>query len=157
MTSRAEETASHCLRAVLAPLSPGAPIEDSEDFSTFETALSRVIPSALAEVYDYWRYEGLDGFRFAVARKVGPEEAEFVGLCLLVSDQTWIPLHVHLRITHGSDHIDWLECKVGEFGNGEERMVGTSYGSTRETKALYSVVNRLESISWVYRITRGSP
>jgi hypothetical protein len=36
-------------------------------------------------------------------------------------------------------------------------MVRTPYGSSRETKLLYAVVNRLESIKWAYTITRGSP
>ncbi len=157
MASKAEEIASHCLRNVLKPLSAGALIEDSDDFNTFQTALTRVIPSALAEAYDHWRYEGLDGFRFAVARKVGPDEAEFVGLCLLVGNQTWIPLYVRVRIAPESDHIVSLDCKVGESGNGWTPMVGTPYGATRETKLLYSVVNRLESIPWAYRITRASP
>src|SRR5687767_6348445 len=41
----------------------------------------RTVDLTVGEAYDYWRYEGLDGFRFAVARKLGLEEAEFVGLC----------------------------------------------------------------------------
>ena len=157
MSSKAEEIASRCLRTLLEPLSSGASIEDSESFIEFQTALTRVIPSALAETHDYWQYEGLDAFRFAVARKLGPEEAEFVGLCLLVGSQAWIPLHFRLHIEPKNDCIDWLECKAGELGSDNERMAGAPYGSTSETKLLYSVVNRLESIPWAYKTTRGSP
>ena len=157
MASKAEEIASRCLRAVLAPLSPGSEIEDSDTFSTFQSALARVIPSTLEEAYSWWRYESLDAFRFVVARKLGPEEAEFVGLCLLITDQTWTPLHLRLRIAPQSDNIEWLECKLGESGTGNGGMLRTPYGSTSDTKLLYSVVDRLESISWAYTITRGSP
>jgi hypothetical protein len=157
MNSKAEEIASRCLRTVLKPLSPGASIEDSGEFSEFQTALERVIPAALAEAYDYWRYQGLDGFRFALARKLGLEEAEFVGLCLLVDNQNWIPLYVRIRLAQKKDQIEWLECKVGESRNDDEGVAGTPYGSSRETKLLYSVVNRLESIPWAYKITQGSP
>jgi hypothetical protein len=157
MNSKAEEIVSRYLRTVLDSLSLDASIEDSDEFSRFQEALEHVIPSALAEVYDYWRYEGLDGFRFAVARKLGPDEAEFVGLCLLVGNQAWIPLQFRLRIAPEGDYIEWLECKVGELGNGDGHLAGTPYGSTRETKSLYSVVNRLESIPWAYQVTRGSP
>jgi len=157
MTSTAEEIASRYLRAVLAALSPGATIGDSDDFNSFQSALERVIPSMLEEEYSWWRHESLDAFRFAVSRMVGPDEAEFIGLCLLISDQTWIPLHLRLRIAPQSDNIEWLECGLGESGADNGGMVRTPYGSLRRTKVLYSVVNRLDSIQWVYTITRGSP
>jgi hypothetical protein len=157
VNSKAEEIVSRSLRTLLRPLPVGASIEDSDEFITFQTALTRVIPSTLGETYDCWRHEGLDWFRFAVAHKLGPEEAEFVGLCLLVGNQAWIPLHLRLRIASENNCIDWLECKVGELGNDGERVTGTPFGSTRETKLLYSVVNRLGSIPWTYQITRGSP
>jgi len=157
MTSKPEEIASRCLRAILAPISAGAAIEDSDDFSIFQSAMEHVIPSILEEEYPWWRYESLDGFLFAVARKVGPEEALFIGLCLLISDQTWTPLHLRLRIAPQSDNIEWLVCRLGESGTGNGGMVRTPYGSSRQTtKLLNSVVDRLESIAWAYAITRGS-
>jgi hypothetical protein len=154
MTSRAEEIASRCLRTILAPLAPGAAIEDSNDFRTFQDALVRVIPSMLAETYSYWRYQGLDGFLFDVARKLSSEEAEFVGLCLLVDSHTWVQLQLRLRIASQSERFDRLDCRVGELENHDRAMPGTPYGSTRETKALYSVEKRLASIQWAYVITR---
>ena len=155
-SSRAEEIASRCLRAVLTPLSPGSSIEDSDEFRTFQSAMEYVIPSALQEKYPWWRYESLDAFRFAVARKLGPEEAELIGLCLLISDQTWTPLHLRLRVSALSDSIEWLDCRLGEPGEGNGGMVRTPYKSTGETKLLSSVAQRLGSISWTYTITRGS-
>jgi len=157
MTSRAEEVASRCLRAVLASISVGSAIEESDEFRTFQSALERVIPSTLEVEYPWWQHESLDAFRFAVARKLGSEEAEFVGLCLLISDQTWTPLHVRLRIAPQNDKIAWLYCRLGESGTGNGGMLRTPYGSSRETKLLYSVVNRLEFIPWVYTVTHGSP
>ena len=148
MSPKAEEILNRCLRTVLTPLSTGDSIEESDGFSPFQVALTRVVPNTLAEVYDYWRYEGLDGFRFAVARKLGPEEAEFVGLCLLVGSQAWIPLHFRLRIAPESDHIDWLDCKVGDLGNGGAFGWNTVWFNSRnevtllggESTGVYSVV-----------------
>lgn len=108
MTSRAEEIASRCLRAILANISTGSTIEYSDDFRWFQSALERVIPSILEDEYEWWRWENLDGFSFAVARKTGPEEAEFIGLCILMSDQTWTPIHLRLRVALQSDNIEWL-------------------------------------------------
>ena len=118
MTSTAEEIASRSLRTVLAPISAGSTIADSDEFNTFQSALERVIPSALEVEYPWWRRESLDAFRFAVARKFGPEEAEFIGLCLLISDQTWAAMHLRLRVAAQSDKIEWLECRLGESGTG---------------------------------------
>ena len=129
-------------------------LRDSEDFSAFQVALERVVPSMFAKAHPYWRYEGLDAFRFAVARKLGPEEAEFIGMCLLVGSQTWTPFHLRLHISPQSDSIDSVECRLGESGSSNGGMVGTPHGSTRETKLLYSVAERLASIPWAYTFTR---
>jgi len=156
MTPEAEKIASRSLRAVLASLSPGSLIEDSDDFDIFQSALERVIPATLEAAYPWWRHESLDGFRFAVARKLRPEAAEFIGLCLLITDQTWTPLHLRVRIALQSDNIEWLDCKLGESGSGSGGLMRTPYGSSRENKLLYSVADRLESIPWAYTIAVGS-
>jgi hypothetical protein len=156
MTSRAEEIASRCLRAILANISTGSTIEYSDDFRWFQSALERVIPSILEDEYEWWRWENLDGFSFAVARKTGPEEAEFIGLCILMSDQTWTPIHLRLRVASQSDNIEWLVCRLGESGTGNGGMLRTPDGTANETKLSYSIVNRLESIPWAYRVTRGA-
>jgi len=106
MTSKAEKIASRCLRAILAPISVGADTEDSDDFSDFQSAMEYVIQSILEKEYPWWRWESLDAFSFAVARKTGAEEAEFIGLCLLITDQTWTPFHLRLRVASQGDTIE---------------------------------------------------
>ena len=155
--SRAEEVASQCLRSVLAPLPDGASIEGSSDFQWFQSALERVIPALLAERFPFWHYESLDAFRFAVARKLRSDEAEFIGLCLLITEQAWTPLHLRLGISPHSDKIKWMECKLGESGNDNLGLLTTAYGSVREDKLLDSIMKRLGSIDWAYTVTRGSP
>ena len=155
--SRAERIACQSLRAALAPLAAGSFIEPSENRRSFESAMEYVIPARLKHEYSWWRYESFDGFLFTVARKVGPQEAEFVGLCLLISDQSWTPLHLRLRVSPGDDAIEWLECKVGEVGEGNGGMVRTPYDSTRESKVLHSVAQRLDSILWAYTLSVQAP
>ena len=155
MKPNAEGIASRSLRKVLKPLSAGASIEESGEFSEFQSALERVLQTLLAKEYDTWRSEGVDGFRFGVARKLGPEEAEFAGLLLLVGNQSWIPMHLRIRLAQEQDEFEWLECNVGEDRDDDEPLAGTLYGSNREAKSLHSVLNRLESIPWAFQITRG--
>ena len=149
--------ACQSLRAALAPLAVGSFIEPSEDRRSFESALEFLIPARLQDEYRWWRYESFDGFLFTVARKVGPHEAEFVGLCLLISDQSWTPLHLRLRVSPDDDALDSMECKVGEVGEGNGGMVRTPYGSTRESKVLHSVAQRLDSIPWAYTLSVQAP
>ena len=98
MTSKAEKIVSQELRAILAPVATGAPIEHSERLVKLQGALEFFLPEQLG-----WRHESFDAFRFAIARKAAPEEAEFVGLALLISDQAWTPIHLWLRFSPDSD------------------------------------------------------
>jgi hypothetical protein len=153
---RAEEIACSRLRAILDPLALGASIDDSEAFQDFQSALELVLPVALAESYAWWRNESLDAFRFSIARKLGPGEAEFVGLCLLISDQSWTPIHLRLRVSSRSDTFESLALDVGERGSGPGGMARTPYGSSQEAKLLHSVAPRLDSIDWAYSTERGA-
>jgi hypothetical protein len=150
MTSKAETIASQCLRPVLAPLPTGASVQHSERFLEFQSALEFFLPAELG-----WRYEAFDAFRFAVSRKVGPDEAEFVGLALLISDQAWTPIHLWIRLSPDSDQIDVFECRVGEPGEGASGIVRIPYGSRVVDRFLAQLPNRIESIQWVHRTARN--
>ena len=66
-------------------LAGGYTIEQSSDFLELQLALERFLPAVLRDDYPaQWRHEAFDGFRWAVARKIGPEEVELVGLGLLI-------------------------------------------------------------------------
>ena len=156
MTStNAEVTVVSRLRALLVPLAIGSTIEESDTFREFQSALELLLPAELAVSYPWWRGESLDAFRFSVARKVASTEAEFVGLCLLIS-QCWTPLHLRLRVSSQNDTIERLDLKLGEAGSGVGGMSTTPYGSSRETKLLYGLATRLEAIEWVYAVRRGA-
>lgn len=154
--TKAEYAASVSLRTLLGPLLSGSTIEDSDTLGEFKSALEIFLPSELAKSYAWWRGESLDAFRFSVARKVGPDEAEFVGLGLLISDQSWTPLHLRLRVASQDERIDWLELKLGESGSGSGGIVRTPDGAKHEAKVLHRLATRLESIDWAYAIQRGT-
>lgn len=150
MVDRTEAVASQCLRASLAPLSAGASIEKSEEFLAFQSALERFLPAELG-----WEGESFDAFRFVRAQKVAPDEAEFIGLALLISDQSWIPIHLRLRISPDSDQIAFLDCRVGEPGDGALGLETIPYRSGSVNKVLHRLPEQIESMLWVYRATRG--
>lgn len=150
MTSKPEEIVSQELRAILATVTTGAPIEHSERLVKLQGALEFFLPEQLG-----WRDESFDAFRFAVARKVAPEEAEFLGLALLISDQAWTPIHLRLRLSPDSDQITSLDCRVGEPAEGEARLVRIPYESDLADKVLDHLADRVGAIEWVYRAARG--
>lgn len=154
--TRAETAVSSWLKAVLNSLPQGTAIEDSEALRELESALEFFLSAELAKSYPAWRYESLDAFRFSVARKVAADEAEFIGLCLLISDQCWTPLHLRLRAASRNDTIDSLDLKLGEAGPGPGGMTRTPYGSSKEATLLHGLAARVESVEWAYAIRRGA-
>jgi hypothetical protein len=149
-TQRINALAAQALRGALAGVAAGEAIPDSEAFRDLQGALERLIPSLLG-----WRYESLDGFRFAVAKRVGPQDAEFLGLCLLMSDQSWTPIRLRVRVAPDSDAMQVVECKLGEAQDVAGGMVRLPYDSSRVTKALLSLPARHDSISWVHEVTEN--
>jgi len=155
VVSKTEETVARSLYANLEGLADGASMGDSDDFQNVLAGLEYYLPAVLGEVHQEWRYESMDGFQLAVARKTGPREAELIGLCILISDQTLTPIHVRLRTSASGDEIEWLTCKVGEAGDGKGGMVRVPYHSDKGSKRLFTVVDRLDSIDWVYSVGFG--
>jgi hypothetical protein len=143
------------LRVLFSSVAIGSEIPQSQEFSEFQTGLEYFIPSVLKEKYSFWYKESLDAFRFTVQRKTGDMDAEFIGLCLLITDQVWTPLHLRLGIYPENSRVKWLECKLGELGNNNE-ILTVPHNSAKETKLLYSVDARLEKILWAFTISLGN-
>jgi len=158
ISAKPEEVAGRCLRNVTASLVESEQIEQSEELFELQSALERFLSSLLREDYPaQWGHEALDGFRFAVARRTGPAEAEFLGLCLLISDQTWTPVHVRLRAATETDAISWVSCKLGDGGAAGARMTRLPYESSKVSKLLFGVGEHPNGIDWAFSVERGVP
>lgn len=116
MGSVAEERLSRSLRAIVTDLPDGATIPDSDEFRHALVSLQYFIPIVLAEIYREWRFEGLDDVLPSLARNTGNLEIEIFGLCCLVADQSFAPLHLRLQLAVKGDEVSWLECRLGERG-----------------------------------------
>jgi hypothetical protein len=154
MASKTEESISRSLRAILDGLADGDAIGDSESFRSVLSDLEFFLPAILGEIHRPWRDESFDGIFSAAARKTGPDEAEIMGLCILISDQTVTPIHVRLQVAPLGDEIRWLECNVGERGDGKAGMLRTPYNAM-SGKQLARVAERRNDIDWVYRVGFG--
>jgi hypothetical protein len=155
MASRAEESISRSLRAILADLPDGASIGHSEQFRAVLSGLEFFLPhQVLCEIYSEWNHESLDGILPLVAKKTRDGEAEIFGLCIIISDQTLTALHVRLQVDSSTDVVSWLECRLGE--RGKHGMVRTPYeSSSAAAKRLYALDGKQDQMDWVYKVTFG--
>ncbi len=115
--------------------------------------LELYIPQLLSRRYSEWKKESLDGFFLANARKIGSETAEFVGLCILISDQTVTPVLIRLTLTSLRDSIAAYQVFLGEPGGGHLGISGPPCNSPHAQRLLDTVSARLNNIRWSYAIT----
>lgn len=142
-----EALVSRSLRALLGAVELGAPIPESDARRELESTLERYVPALLG-----WRYEGIDGFRFRVAERTGATEATFLGLALLITDQTWTPFWLRIGVSSAADSVSHLHCKVGERGEGSAGMVRTAYASSKVNKLLDSLPRRASELEWAHEV-----
>lgn len=140
------------LRKVLAALGEGAAIPASSAFEELQDALEVWVPALLG-----WRYESIDAFRFASARKLTDLSAEFLGLGLLISDQTWTPLYLRVTLARSADSFDSVQCSLGEPGTGAGGLLRVPFTSKKADVLLASLPSRAGEIPLVFAITRSTP
>lgn len=151
MGSKAKEIVTGNLRTILETLAQGESLEESESFRDVLSGLEFFLSDILIGKYPEWKYESLDGFHLAKASKIGVNQAELIGMCILNADQTLTPFHLRLKVAESKKGIEWLHCRLGE--NTEEGLLRIPYNSSKWKKYMY----RLEasSIDWVYEVTIG--
>lgn len=155
MVSSVEQRLSRSIGQILADLPNGATIADSEHLQKVLSELEYFIPEVLRELHPEWKHESLDGIIPLVARKTNEGEAEFLGECILITDQTLTPLHLRVQVTPAGDGISWLELRLGELS--QHGMVRTPYASASTTpKRLYKLLEQgPDAISWAYKVKFG--
>lgn len=152
---KAEETVSSNLRTLLGALAQGEKIEESESLQEVLDGLEFVSTAILQDKYHEWKYESLDGFYLVEASKVGDNEAEFFGLCCLISDQTMTPLHLRLRIAESENEIEWLVCRLGQ--NTQDGVLKIPYHASKKWTGYMSKLDStsIKAIGWAYEVTIG--
>jgi hypothetical protein len=151
--STAEQRVCEHLSRIFADALVGDTIDDTGPFRNLLTALQFFIPEVLREIHNEWKGESLDGVYPRIARRTGYREIEIVGLCCLISDQTLTPLHIRVQTSPATDHVAWVDCRLGEHtGDGMRRE---PYGSSKVQGAMLHVLERLDSIDWFYHVGYG--
>jgi hypothetical protein len=154
MASIAEQIVSRSLRAILADQATGADITNDERLRETLSGLEYFIPEIIGEIHQEWDDEGLDGILPLRALKTENHEVEIIGHCIVLTDQSVVPLHLRLQVSPSGDVVTWLECKLGERGG--RGMFREPYGAPRaSTKLLAATKPGQEPIDWAYKVTYG--
>jgi hypothetical protein len=148
MMAKFEELAAQYLRLSLQGVQDGGHIPESQARLQLQSALELFLPLMLRDADpNHWRLEAFDAFQFPVARKTGPLEAEFRGLGLLLTDETWTPVQVRLRAGDAGT-IAWGSCQVGDrLVRRTERLRSDSPDLA---SLLVSVCEQPEKMSWEF-------
>jgi hypothetical protein len=85
---------------------------------------------------------------FANAQKINLETAEFVGVCILMSDQNVTPIFISLTLSASRDSIAAYRVFLGESGG----RLGISHNLANTQKLLMTMSARLKNIEWSYVI-----
>ena len=151
--SKSELIVCERLRPILASMPSDAAIAHFGNRRQALTALDFYLPEVLRQSHPEWEHESLDGIYPEVARKTGVDELEIIGLCKIISDQTLTPIHLRLQLDSVADAVSWLDCRLGESAAGG--MLKVPYSPSIVYGSKPSVLARLESIDWVYRVGFG--
>lgn len=141
--------------AELAALLEGVPTRgefEVEASSSFLYGLELLITAWIARRDPAWRTESLDGIFVARACKTSSRSAEFVGTCILISDQTVAPLLLNLTLTPENERLERVRIRLGEHGGGALGISGPPCNSAAAAALLASMVERAPQIAWAYDI-----
>lgn len=147
----AEDHIAGALRLLLDQLQIGESVPNSDLLNEFASILEWSVPAVINEGNPEFN-ESSDGVIPFVLRKLGPNEAEFVGSCILINDQTEAPLHLRLQISDAGDEVTWLECRFGKRVHG--KMERRPYG-TAALGDLAAVAESVDAIDWHYAVGFG--
>jgi hypothetical protein len=153
MTDQSESMLSRALRAVLADVPIGAVIPESRAFNGLLSVLEQFLSETLRDIHPEWEFETLDGVLPAIANKAARGEAELLGLCILITDQSVVPMHLRLQHANVGDTISWFDCKFGEAKS--HRMLRVPWDSRNEALKRLHLPHEVERINWFYHLTYG--
>ena len=157
---KAEQVVAEGLGEILAGLATGSPIDTRKrPFGregvvvplAVEAALEFFLPWILRQKQPSWP-DSFDGFRFVIARKTGPNAAEFVGLALLITTQEWIAMDLTLELRGPPWFVQRVKCKIGEPGDGVGGMKTVAYRPPEVPGLLAGLPARRDRIPWVFEV-----
>jgi len=103
------------------------------------------------EVHPEWKYESLDGILPFHFEQVNELKICLLAECILISDQSYVPLELNLQLAPDAHRINWLSCKLGMKSDGDNMQ--------RSSKPILKLLHRFhsgsEKVDWAYHVQFG--
>ena len=139
------------LAALLARVGVGEPLPTTPYADLF-TTLEYLLPALLRRDHPEWKHESLDGLSLARAVRSAQRSAEFLGTCILITDQTVTPFA--LEVTLGSEpEIESLRLRLGEPGGGQLGISGPPCNSGAASTLRMLLPDRIDDVDWSFTAT----
>lgn len=153
--SRAEAGVAAALHSILGGLADGAELpHDPYALPPFFTPLEYYLPAVLRQAYPKSWPDSFDAFRLAQGRRTGPRSAELLGLAQFITDQTWTPFELHLRLAADADEVEWLHVWVGE-PDASGKLLRVPYGARQADRLLRDLCGRRDEVPWMFEVVLG--
>lgn len=120
------------------------------------SALEWFLPEVLAQRYEHWEHEALDGVFPHIARRIGQRSIELAGMVLLIDDQRGAPFHGRMSHSPDRDEVEWMECRVGEPGEGRGGLSRVPLHSKAWALGAQRACERPDEVDWVYTAEFGA-
>lgn len=142
------------VRRCLDEVARNAAVEGTATLRDLCVAMEYYVPELLRDIHQQWRWGSLDGVVPCLARSPSELEFELFAVAILMSDQTYTPLHVRLKLTPDRAGIEWLECRIG--CEGPRGMLRQSEASA--SKMIYELAHtgRCDRLRWAYEVGIGT-
>ncbi|MBL9089432.1 MAG: hypothetical protein JNM10_20000 [Planctomycetia bacterium] len=162
MTSPAEREVARALRCALEGVAVGASLlgprpSGAPALEASGAALGRFLEEVLAAHGDGSRAPVLDGVLLAGAHRTGPNEADLLGLGVLLEDQTYQPLRVRLRVHPTEDAIAHVVVDVGGVAWRPRGWGRGRSGPDAADVLLRGLIEDPASVPWETRAERPAP
>lgn len=148
MASDIEKSICLLIRPILNTVEPGNGIADSESLRKVLSHLEIYLTLKLRDKYKDWIYESIDGIYTYNIKKVDREQFQFIGMCVLTTDQSVIPIYVDAKLSEFEEEFEMLDCKIGEHG--KNGLMKIPFDSNQWRKKIYAM--DADFIKWYYTI-----
>ena len=151
--SSAEQHLACELRTVPGDVETGDRIPESEALRAAMSSPEYLIPEVLRENHAEWKHESVDAVFPDCCIKTADREIEFAGACIVISDQTMVPVPAHIHVAATANAIESMQCKIGKLAGQTMNRVpdGGNHGGRLH------VALRKETIQWAYHVAFGPP
>ncbi|MCA8914161.1 MAG: hypothetical protein KDB90_02020 [Planctomycetes bacterium] len=115
------------------------------------TYLEGLVTATMSKWFPEWGWhESVDGFQLSYIRSTGPNEIEFAGKCILISDQTLALIRCRLRAEDTGGTVKWMECWFGEKDPKTGALLREPYDNDplKRIRDRGLLVEELESVKW---------